>query len=469
MEPIKVKEIVKAVNGKILNGDEESEIREISTDTRTMRKDAFFIPLAGRNFDGHMFVEEAVKKGCSGFLVSAHRLKDIDLRKLFNINKRCVAIVVEDTLEGLGEIGRYYRNLFAVEVIGITGSNGKSTTKEMVKCILEEFSPGKVLSSPGNWNNLVGIPLTLLQLKKAHKYCVLELGTNTPGEIKRLSYIISPRIGLITNIGHAHIGFFSTRRKIYEEKKALFDNLESGGAAILNMDDFYLSKYKPKAGIKCIRFSFSNKKADVYVKSVRYTSSGMEISFLCGGEDGKITLNSLSEHDAQNLISAIACVYPIGVPLDKIVNGIKKYRPLPMHMEVIKHSSGAIIINDAYNANPESMRSAISTFHRLYTGRKKYLLLGDMLELGGMSRVLHERVAFFIRKYKFDKIFLYGENMYNIAYKVLCRSKYYKDRVFRFGNMEDLSKALRENLDGNVAILLKGSRALMLEEIVHKI
>jgi len=469
MEPIKVKEIVKAVNGKILNGDEESEIREISTDTRTMRKDAFFIPLAGRNFDGHMFVEEAVKKGCSGFLVSAYRLKDIDLRKLFNINKRCVAIVVEDTLEGLGEIGRYYRNLFAVEVIGITGSNGKSTTKEMVKCILEEFSPGKVLSSPGNWNNLVGIPLTLLQLKKSHKYCVLELGTNTPGEIKRLSSIISPRIGLITNIGHAHIGFFSTRRKIYEEKKALFDNLESGGAAILNMDDFYLSKYKPKAGVKCIRFSFSNKKADVYVKSVRYTSSGMEISFLCGGEDGKIMLNSLSEHDAQNLISAIACVYPIGVPLDKIVNGIKKYRPLPMHMEVIKHSSGAIIINDAYNANPESMRSAISTFHRLYTGRKKYLLLGDMLELGGMSSVLHERVAFFIRKYKFDKIFLYGENMYNIAYKVLCRSKYYKDRVFHFDNKEDLSKALRENLDGNVAILLKGSRALMLEEIVHKI
>jgi UDP-N-acetylmuramoyl-tripeptide--D-alanyl-D-alanine ligase len=138
-------------------------------------------------------------------------------------------------------------------------------------------------------------------------------------------------------------------------------------------------------------------------------------------------------------------------------------------MEVIKHSSGAIIINDAYNANPESMRSAISTFHRLYTGRKKYLLLGDMLELGGMSRVLHERVAFFIRKYKFDKIFLYGENMYNSAYKVLCRSKYYKDRVFHFDNKEDLSKALRENLDGNVAILLKGSRALMLEEIVHKI
>jgi len=468
MEPIKVGEIAKAVKGEIINGDEESLISEISTDTRVMRSRAFFVPLVGENFDGHEFIEEAVKKGCSGFLISEHKLKEIDLRKLLNINRKCAIITVKDTLNGLCEVGRYYRNLFDVKVVGITGSNGKSTTKEMVRCILEEFSPGRVLSSPGNWNNLIGIPLTLFQLRKTHEYCVLELGTNAPGEIEKLSSIVSPCIGLITNIGHAHIGFFSTRYKIYKEKRALFDNLKEGGVAVLNMDDYYLSRYKPKRKIRCIKFSFAGKKADVYVKDIKHLSSGMEISFVYGNKEGRILLNSFNEHDAKNLISAIACVYSLCVPLEKIIDGMKKYRPLPMHMEVVKHNSGAIIINDAYNANPESMSSAISTFCKLYEDRKKYLLLGDMLELGNKSKLLHRKIALFIAQYRFDKVFLYGDNM-RVAYKILEKDEYYKGKVFHFEDMENLGRVLKENLDDSVAVLLKGSRALMLEKVLSKI
>lgn len=394
------KEIEEITGGKVLG---KGKITGISTDSRTIKLGELFIPLKGKNFDGRRF------------------LKKVPL-----------ALNVKNGLAALQKLAAYHRDKFKIPIIGVTGSVGKTTTKDMLASILSWEMP--VLKNEENLNNEIGVPLTLLQLNKKHKAAVIEMAMQRLGEIETLARIVRPHLAIITNIGEAHLKFLKTKRNVARAKAEIFTYLKKGDFAVINQDDEHFEHLRGcvRRNARVITFGILEK-ADVTPKDLR-----------------GIKLPVPGEHMIMDALAAVAAARFLGIKKASIKKGLERFRPSSKRMEVIVRPDGTKILNDTYNANPQSMAAALKVLSSL-PGRK-IAVLGDMLELGSISKEAHRRIVKLTRALKIDKLFTLGK-----LWPKASASE--KDR-------KTLLKKLKKFIRPRDIILLKGSRGMKMENLI---
>lgn len=446
MEKIKITEIVKAVRGKPY-GDNNIIISGVSIDSRTVKKGDIFFAIKGERFDGHNFVNNAVSKGAVACVVQSPKSK-----------VQCPSITVKDTVIALQDFAKYYRSRFDVKVVGITGSNGKTTTKDILTSVLSRKI--SVLSTEGNFNNHIGLPLTLFNLEKKHRYCILEMGANHKGEITRLCDISSPSVGIITNIGTAHIGNFGSLRNTLKEKAKLFLSIGCNGIAVINNDDNFI--FSIIENIKCRKITFGIKNsADVMACDVLLKTDSTVFSIRYKKRKEKIVLPVAGLFNVHNALAAAASAVSLGFSVGEIAAGIQRFVPPAERMETINLKNGIVILNDSYNANPTSMREAIENFSKIFYNNRKILVLGDMLELGKFETSEHKKIGEFIKINKYaDEVLTVGNPAKYISEK---------SAGIWFKNKNKLSEYLKKNLKKGDAVFFKASRKIGLDEVVNSL
>jgi UDP-N-acetylmuramoyl-tripeptide--D-alanyl-D-alanine ligase len=442
---ITLDQIKKIVGGKY-QGDTtllKKKIKRISINSHDIHKDDLFIGIKGEKFDGDQFASEAIQKGAFTAIVAS---KQEALK-----NK----IIVKNGREALGKIAQYWKAQTKIPLVAITGSNGKTTTKEMVASIVSTHlkSKKKLLVSQGNYNNDIGLPLSLLNIEKTQKCAVVEMGMNHKGEISYLSKIARPDIAIITNIAEAHIEFFGSKKGIAKAKSEIFEGLKKTGIAIINRDDEFYSLMKNAVRTKKIISFGLDKKADVYLYKT------LKNIFYIRTPKGQIdiTLKLQGEHNLKNALAAIAASIALKLPLKTIKKGIDAIKPVQGRLEVKKGLNGAILIDDTYNANPESMRAAIDVL----TNQEghKILVIGDMGELGKKARQYHASIGTYINKKKISDVLGIGPLTKNTIDKCNGNAKW-------FSNKKELIRYLKSKIRKDSSVLVKGSRFMKMEEVV---
>lgn len=456
MAVLEVKELVTATKGTLIAGEPSRGVGSFSTDTRTLKPGDLFIALKGKTFDGHAFLSEAVVRGAAGCVVSS--APEISLPPGF------VVIQVEETQWALGQTANLWRRLYPVRIVAITGSNGKTTTKEMTGSILRQRYP--VLVSAGNLNNLVGVPLTLFQLHEEHRVAVLELGMNARGEIHRLTEMAEPDVGVITNVGEAHLEFLGSVEDVAEAKGELLPFLTGDRVAVLNLDDPHLKALVPRVRGRLLTFGL-DARADIRGERIRARSDGQTHFTLCVGKARRpVHLNLPGRVNVSNAVAAAAVGSALGCDLDVIARGLERTPAVPMRMQRILHASGAVVINDAYNANPTSMTAAIETFFRMVKGGEAIVVLGDMLELGSASEDAHRRVGALVAQARPGLLITLGERARAIG-EGAARSGFDIARIHSCLDHGEAQDVLRAHLTRAPWILLKASRGMRLEKILE--
>jgi len=465
LENCKIRELIKAVSGKIIQGDQDCLISRISIDSRTLIPGDLFFAIIGSNFDGHDFIIEAFRKGAVGAVV----FKDAStLLQNGQIDKNKIIIEVKNTLFALQDWSRHYKNKFNTVNICVTGSNGKTTTKEIIAHILSQKSP--LLKTSGNYNNEIGIPLTLLQLNKSHKLLVAEMGMRGLGEINALTNFITPDLAVVTNIGEAHIGLLGSKDNIFKAKSELLQSLEKDGIAIINRDDPYFSKtLEIVKNKKVYTFGVENM-SDIMACNVRLVSNkGMRFTLVIQNDIRKeIYFPLLGRHNIYNALAATAVAFALGTELDLIERGLSSFKQLDLHMQLSNFYQGIKILNDSYNASPLSVKSALETLIEVAQNNRKIAILGDMLELGEKSDFYHQEIGEKVAKLSIDILITVGSGG-----KIIAQSSKEKgmteERVFSFEKNEkiNLAKKLLSLTKPGDFILLKGSREMKMEEILE--
>ena len=439
----------------IYNPDNYKNVTSVSIDSRTIKKNSLFIAIKGDKFDGHNFINDAIKKGATTIVINKKNYKKYNSLKI-------PFITVKDTTLALGDLAKAWRRKLKTKIIGITGSAGKTTTKEMLAALLKEkYSVNKTI---GNNNNHIGVPLTLLSTNNKHDILVLELGTNHFGEIAYTSNIAQPDYSLITNIGSSHLEFLKNKSGVLKEKIALFEStISRKGIVFINNDDILLKRCVKNYPRK-ISFGFNNG-ADVVGNIKNYTDDGrsiIEVFF-----KNKIitqTFPLYGEQNAKNYLAAATIALTLGLNKKQILKGTSKFISVDKRLNVKKYAN-FILIDDTYNANPESMKHAFELLAKIKIYKRKILVLGDMFELGEQSAKLHEHLAGDIKKNKIDSVYSIGNLMKKLD-SVLNKSNI---ENIHFKNRKSLNAFLSRMHFENSVILIKGSRGMKMEEFVKKI
>jgi murE/murF fusion protein len=454
-------EILTAAESAQLTGGAEWSCHGISTDTRTLREGNLFIALAGKNFDGHDCLTAAADKGAAGLLIRMDRMGKLNAGA-----KRLPAIGVPDTLRALGEIARAWRCRFSLPVVAITGSSGKTTTKEMLTAVASRSR--KVLATEGNLNNLIGLPQTLLKIRKEHELAVVEMGTNSPGEIARLAVIARPDIGLITNIGPAHLEGLGSLEAIRAEKGALWGVMDGRGMAVINHDDDAVGILARRWRGDRITFGL-RPGADVAARQIETAGrEGIRFNLVINGIDVPVRLPTPGEHNVQNALAAAAAAWALGFDREAIAVGLAAFCPVPGRMEIRRLGNGAFLILDTYNANPASMRESLKTLQDLRREGRAAVILGDMLELGAQAQELHEEVGGLLVKTGVDRVFLKGALSRSTAAGAVKKG-FPKEEIAFFDHPEEILASLRSILREDDWILIKGSRKMKMEAVAEAI
>ena len=416
----------------------------ISINSKKIKKDDIFIAIKGLNFDGHDYINEAFKNGAIAAIISDEE----------KISKN--TILVNDTKKSLADISSLILMKFKPFVIGITGSNGKTTTKELIKSILDSnYGTNKILATQANYNNDIGLPLTIFNLNSEHSHIVIEMGMNHPKEISYLANIAPPNFAVITNIGEAHIENFKNREAIANEKKDILRNLKAEGTAILPKDsEFFNFLVKDLKNVKVLSFGMS-KDADISCELLDHK----KILIKTPKYDLEIKSKLLGHNNISNILAAVTCAYQLKINPTKIKEGIENITPIPSRLELKEGKKRAAIIDDTYNANPSSFLSAIEVLNE-FPG-KKILVIGDMAELGENSRIYHQELSRSIKETKIDITLGLGKYTKEII-TLLGRNNSW------FRSKDDLVKHLYACMKGST-ILVKGSRSMKMEEIVKKL
>ncbi|HET6454651.1 MAG TPA: UDP-N-acetylmuramoyl-tripeptide--D-alanyl-D-alanine ligase [Armatimonadota bacterium] len=456
MEEISVQKVIGAVNGRLLTGDPISTITGVSTDTRTIKPGELFFALKGENADGHAYVPKAIEAGAGVVISDESSLPG---------ETNTIAIKVEDPLWALGDLAKYYRSLFKVRVVGITGSVGKTTTKEMLTAILKQ--KWKVLKNKANYNNEIGLPLTLFELDRSHEVAVLEMAMRGLGEIQRLASIAKPEIGVITNIGISHIERLGSQGAIADAKAELLGELPPDGVAILNAEDGYFEVIKEKFSGKVVSFG-SSKSADVIGARVKCLDEGQyRFVLLISGQGAlEVTLPIMGHHNVYNALAAAAAANQLGLDLPAIRAGLETVTPPDMRMEFTQTKGGLAVLNDAYNASPASVIAALKTLQALKGYDRKVAVLGDMLELGDYARKAHEDVGRALVESGVKKLIVVGKLAGSIADGAKAAG-IPNDAVKSYETSAEAAKKIRSHLRAGDAVLVKGSRAVKMEAIVR--
>jgi len=453
---MRVKEIVRVTEGRLLSGDPDKEIdlSKVSTDSRSVKKGEFFIALKGANFNGDSFTGEALCKGAIG-AVTALRFSEIDLQL-----KRKVIIQVRDTTKALAAIARAHRKKFNILVIAITGSNGKTTVKDMAAAVLS--GRYNVLKNEGTRNNNIGLPQTLLKLNKKHGVCVVELGTNHIGEIRELCGIALPDIAVITNVGPSHIEFFKDLEGVYRAKREILDSFKyKRGTVVLNGDDKYLARIKEK-NFRIVRFGFDG--GDDYAAEIMGIGKN-RISFSVNSKD-IFAINSLGIHNVYNALAAIAVARLLKVPYYSIEKSLASFKSSDMRMAPDR-ARGVDIINDAYNSNPLSMSAALEVLES-YPAFSRWVVFGDMLELGDKSEYFHRMAGVLVAKSGADGLLTFGEySKYALA--EAGASGMHRKNLWHCATPAEAARILRRVAKKGDVILVKGSRGMKMERVIEKL
>lgn len=473
MESLTIDEILKVLKNRdtsLFFRKRPYFITGISTDTRTIKKKDLFIALAGKNFDGHDFIKDAFSKGACGAIVEKGTLHIFE--------KKCGAspflIKVDDTLIALQDIAGYYRDKFNITTIGITGSNGKTTAKEITEhCISMKY---KTLKNKGNFNNEIGVPLTLFNLDSEIQVLVLEFATNNFGEIRRLCEISKPKIGVVLNIGLTHTEFLGSLEGVAKAKVELIETLPANGFAILNSDDENVYKMKEKAKCKIITYGINPGVAVGASNIDDLKDNGMRFNLNIDGRSAKVSSKLVGRHNIYNTLAASACSYVLGLSVDEIKEGLETFvLDLPGRWNVsIKR--GIKIIDDSYNANPDSMEVSIKTFLNL-NGERKILILADMFELGKHSKEFHRRIGNVIGEASTipsaeDRneilLFTYGELAREIGISA-GKKGVLRNNIISTILKEELVDCIKKVIRKGDSVLIKGSHGMKMEEIVKEI
>ncbi len=457
MLTISLKELLKVTGGKLWHGAKANQTgaRGVSIDSRTMKKGNLFVAIPGERFDGHQFVSKATNKGASIVIISKEKMNQVKKEEL----KEIPMVLVDDTKKALGDIAFWHRNKFGIPTVAVTGTNGKTTTKDMIAEVLS--SKFSVLKSIKSYNNLIGVPLTIFELNSDTRVLVLELGMSNLGEIEILTKIAKPNLGVITNIGPAHLESMQSLKKIAQAKFELLDNMPSPHTSVLNADDESLAKRIQDGKEKTISFAIKNQ-ADFKASELSTGDEGY-VSFKVNGKLD-INLKLLGEHNVYNALAAFAVGTLLGVDKLKIKESLERYAPSELRME-LNQIGNIRVINDSYNANPVSMANALKTLRQMKSAGRKIAVLGDMLELGKKTFEYHFELGKSVAESEIDLLLTVGEHSPAIG-QGAQKSGMSAKRICAFDNNEKVSAYLLENLKAGDLALIKGSRRMKLEEVV---
>ncbi|WP_210367144.1 UDP-N-acetylmuramoyl-tripeptide--D-alanyl-D-alanine ligase [Bacillus sp. REN3] len=447
-------EMARMAGGTVNNPGEFGNVTVtgVTIDTRKLEKGNLFVPFRGEHTDGHKFVAQAIEKGARAALWQ----KDVP-----NPPEDLPIILVDDPTAALQELARSYRDSLDVKVVGITGSNGKTTTKDMTASLLS--LKYKVQKTEGNFNNHLGLPLTILRLEEDTEVAVLEMGMSSKGEIEFLTELARPNAVIITNIGESHLLDLGSREAIADAKLEIINGLQENGLIIFHGDEPLLQErlkgYKGTAQLKTFGASESN---DLYPVSVKSMENGN--MFVTNRSEQSFYLPVLGNHNILNALAAMLAAEFLGVPFNEMNDGFAGLKLTNMRMEMSEGAHGEKIINDAYNASPTSMNAAIDLVANLTGYSRKILVLGDMLELGPLEEEYHYKIGTSLEGGKIDYVFTYGKLSAAIAKG--AKEVIDEDRVFAFFDKEQLSSELKKYVNNETIVLVKASRGMKLEEVV---
>lgn len=451
MKTMKVGEIARAIGGRLTRGTSETQISSVSTDTRTLKPGDLFIALRGENHDAHDYLGRAIEAGAGALIVEE-----------YSGAGQVPVIEVEDTLKALQDLAAYNRQQFQVPVIGITGSSGKTTTKDMAASVLEQKY--KVLKTEGNFNNEVGLPLTLLKMDEMHQVVVVEMAMRGPGEIDLLARIASPDGAVITNVGEAHIERLGSVENIARAKAELLDHIPEKGFAVLHRESPHLPELAFRCRGKVIFFGATG--AGVYARDVRRERTGNRFTAVYYQEEAEIFVPVTGQHNVQNALAALAVGKQLGLSWKEIARGLEEAVFSSMRME-IKEAGGVTVINDAYNANPSSTKAALQALRETAGERRAVAVLGNMLELGSQAAGGHFRVGRAAVSCGVEYLFTVGDLAGEYIAGGAEQSGMPRGSIYRCSsNREALNKLINVLIPGDV-VLVKGSRGMRMEEIVQ--
>ncbi|MHB1950659.1 MAG: UDP-N-acetylmuramoyl-tripeptide--D-alanyl-D-alanine ligase [Acidiferrobacteraceae bacterium] len=435
-----------AMRGSLSGSDRECA--GVAIDSRSLKPGELFVALRGHRCDGHDFLGEAGQAGASGAVVQEHRDAPMPM------------IHVADTRAALGQLAQWWRTRFDIPVIGVTGSNGKTTVKGMIAAILSRRLQG--IATSGNLNNDIGVPLTLLRMRDQDRFAVVEMGMNHPGEISYLTRLAAPSVALVINAAAAHLEGVGSLEGVARAKGEIFAGLVSGGVAVINRDDRYCDLWRSLAGNhRVLTFGFGD--ADV-TGSAECRSDGCRLRIKArlpeGSMEGETRIALLGQHNALNALAATAASLAAGATLEDALAGIAQMRPVPGRLEILRAGAGSIVINDTYNANPGSLAAAIAVLAS-FPG-ERVLVLGDMLELGAASMEQHAEAGRLARRFGIDRLLTTGE-------QAAFAATSFGSGASRHASVEDLAWELERIMHAGMVVLVKGSRSMRMERVVEAV
>ena len=446
MEKVRLTDMAQALNAHA-NGTTGVEVVGVSTDSRTVRPGDLFFAIRGDNFDGHEYVEDAFAKGACAAVVSD--------------DAACsgTVLVVDDTVDALLTLAAWYRDRFDIPVVAVTGSNGKTTTKDMTAAVLS--TKLRTARTRGNYNNHIGVPLTLFEIEGEHEVVVVEMGMNHPGEIARLAAAARPSVGVITNVSEAHMETMQDIDTIAQAKAELLDALPADGTSVLNWDDPRVKALWTRGPGSVVTFGLS---ADAEVRALGIDSSVDGVSFELA-DDGHVTLPIAGRHNVMNALAAIAVGRIMGVPDADAARGLSSFDASPMRMN-FERAGSRVVLNDAYNCNPGSLRAALEVLVEVAGEGTSAAVIGDMLELGSISERAHREAGARAAELGVDWLLLFGTEVAALRVGAL-EAGMPASRVRIFESKTALVETLRKELDESAVLLVKGSRGMRMEEVVE--
>ena len=456
------RQALEATGGTLQYGSYDTSFSGISIDSRTTRQGDLFIAIIGASRDGHLHAEHGVALGQKGVIINKSTKIDLPHDQWRRHGFFC--ITVKDTTRALGDLAAFHLKRAGLPVVAITGSNGKTSTRRMTMAVMEQkFS---VLGTKGNFNNEIGLPLTLLRCRYDHTLAVLELGMNHFGEIRRLAEICKPDIGVITNVGPAHLKGVGSIEGVVRAKGELLEHIKPDGMVVLNADDIHLGHLANKCAHKMFFFGFC-KTADVRAEDVEYGPQYTSFTLRLPHAQEEVTLQAPGRFMVTNALAAAAGGYLMGLSPKQIVAGLESYRSQKGRLDISVTAFGIHLIDDTYNANPASMEAALELLSQLKGSSRGIFVCGDMFELGEKAEVLHYDLGIAAAKTSVDRLYATGQYASNIA-KGAQKEGLQKERIF-IGTKSEITSALTTQLQTDDWVLVKGSRAMAMETVSESI
>ena len=458
MKEILVKDILRECNGKLICGDENIICEDFCKDTREIKKGDIYLGIKGQRVNGSVFYKQALDNGANGCILQDIEINEEDIEKY----KNKFIVIVDNVVEAIQKLAKYKRNLYNIPVIGITGSVGKTSTKDLIASVLS--TELNVLKTEGNYNNEIGLPLTILRLKE-HNAMVLEMGMSAFGEIRLLTNIAKPTTAVITIIGSSHIGKLGSRENILKAKLEILEGLNENGSLIINNDNDLLNMWNKdnQDKHKHITYAIDNK-SDLNATNIKILENGSTFEIKLNEKKYKIEVPVGGKHFVYNSLAAIAVVLEYNISIENIIKGIKNFLLTKQRMEVLKTKDNITIINDSYNASYESIKAALEYLQTIKANRK-IVVLGDVLELGDFSKQMHENIGKEVIKNNVDILITVGTEAQNINNIVKCKNI----EEYSLKTNEEAIKKLKKIAKPKDIILVKASNGMHFEKIVDAI